>query len=246
MIDFFSRMNKPGSTLSAGIAAAGEALPGITARRKDLMAEELAATKGMSDLTLAERAEMLGITKEALALRENELNREQKLEAARIGATPRDTDLDKTTKAIFDDLVTNQKMDPKNPATKALARKTAIEQTGLALRKVETQEDAQLTNRLKNDPQMKTLRAQLYMVEEKDKPEIEAKIQRREAEIRGDIKGPSAVPAPDKTDGSGRFPAGTMNNPLAMPSKQEDLQKNKVYQTKRGPATWNGTEFVQK
>jgi hypothetical protein len=66
----------------------------------------------------------------------------------------------------------------------------------------------------------------------------------REAELRGEIKGPSAAPTP--TNNSGRFPEGTINNPLTMPSKQEDLQKNKVYQTKRGPATWNGTEFVQK
>jgi DNA-binding XRE family transcriptional regulator len=245
MIDFFSRMNRPGSIVKAATDAAGEALPGIAKRRADLRAEELAATTGLAGLTQAERAEQLGITKEALALRENELNREQKLEAARIGATPRDTDLDKTTKAIFDDLVTNQKMDPKNPATKSLARQKAIEVTGLAREKVDVQQDAALTNRLKNDPQMKSLRTELLMAEDKDKPAIQAKIESREAELRGDIKKPSAAPAPGKADGSGRFPAGTMNNPLAMPSKQDDLKKDKVYLTKRGPATWNGSAFEQ-
>jgi AcrR family transcriptional regulator len=130
MIDFFSRMNKPGSTLSAGITAAGEALPGITARRKDLMAEELAATKGMSDLSLAERAEMLGVSKEALAAYEKDKDREKSLEVARIGAAPRDTDLDRTTAAELALLI--EQGAPNNAATRAKARTIAIEKTGLA------------------------------------------------------------------------------------------------------------------
>jgi DNA-binding XRE family transcriptional regulator len=130
MIDFFSRMNKPGSTLSAGIAAAGEALPGITARRKDLMAEELAATKGMSDLTLAERAEKLGISKEAMAAYEKEMDREKSLEVARIGARDRSTDLDRTTSAELALLL--EQGSPDNAETRAKARRLAIEKTGLA------------------------------------------------------------------------------------------------------------------
>jgi DNA-binding XRE family transcriptional regulator len=246
MIDFFSRMNKPGSTLSAGIAAAGEALPGITARRKDLLAEELAATKGMSDLSLAERAEKLGISKEAMGAYEKEMDREKSLEVARIGARDRSTDLDRTTSAELAKLIAPKEQGGEgltdNAATRALARQRAIEVTGLALRKVETQEDAALTNRLKNDPQMKSLRTELLMAEEKDKPEIQAKLQRREAELRGDIKGPTT---PTPTNNSGRFPEGTINNPLAMPQKQDDLKKGKVYATKRGPATWNGSAFEQ-
>jgi DNA-binding XRE family transcriptional regulator len=201
MIDFFSRMNKPGSTLSAGIAAAGEALPGITARRKDLLAEELAATKGMSDLSLAERAEKLGISKEAMGAYEKEMDREKSLEVARIGAAPRDTDLDRTTAAELALLI--EQGAPNNAATRAMARTIAIEKTGLAREKVDVQQDAALTNRLKNDPQMKSLRTELLMADEKDKPEIQAKLQKREAELRGDIKRPSAAPS---DTGSGRFP----------------------------------------
>jgi hypothetical protein len=219
MIDFFSRMNKPGSTLSAGIAAAGEALPGITARRKDLMAEELAATKGMSDLSLAERAEMLGISKEAMAMRDKELDREKSLEVARIGARDRTTDLDRTTAAELALLL--EQGAPNNAATRAMARTIAIEKTGLAREKVDVQQDAALTNRLKNDPQMKSLRTELLMADEKDKPEIQAKLQKREAELRGDIKGgASATPPPP---GGGKFsntgavvvqtPAGPINFP---------------------------------
>jgi hypothetical protein len=130
MIDFFSRMNRPGSIVKAATDAAGEALPGIAKRRADLRAEELAATTGLAGLTRDERAEMLGITKEALALRENELNREQKLEAARIGATPRATDLDKTTATELALLI--EKGAPNNAETRAKARTMAIEKTNLA------------------------------------------------------------------------------------------------------------------
>jgi DNA-binding XRE family transcriptional regulator len=143
MIDFFSRMNKPGSTLSAGIAAAGEALPGITARRKDLMAEELAATKGMSDLTLAERAEKLGVSKEALAAYEKDKDREKSLEVARIGAAPRDTDLDRTTAAELALLI--EQGAPNNAATRAKARTIAIEKTGLALPKAAGAQEDRIT-----------------------------------------------------------------------------------------------------
>jgi DNA-binding XRE family transcriptional regulator len=223
MIDFFSRMNKPGSTLSAGIAAAGEALPGIAARRKELAADELAATKGMSDLTLAERAEKLGITKEAMAMREKELDREKTLEAARIGAAPRDTDLDKTTKTIFDSLIASGS--PNNAATKAFARQRAIEQTGLALRKVETQEDAALTNRLKNDGKLRSLRTELLMAEDKDKPAIQARMDQREAELRGDIKKPAAAVAPDGAGGgkfssSGAVVVQTPQGPINFPNRE--------------------------
>jgi hypothetical protein len=223
MIDFFSRMNKPGSTLSAGIAAAGEALPGIAARRKELAADELAATKGMSDLTLAERAEKLGITKEAMAMREKELDREKTLEAARIGATPRDTDLDKTTKTIFDSLIASGS--PNNAATKAFARQRAIEQTGLALRKVETQEDAALTNRLKNDGKLRSLRTELLMAEDKDKPAIQARMDQREAELRGDIKKPAAAVSPDGNGGgkfssSGAVVVQTPQGPINFPNRE--------------------------
>jgi hypothetical protein len=148
MIDFFSRMNKPGSTLSAGIAAAGEALPGITTRRKDFNAEELAATKGMSDLTLAERAEKLGITKEAMALREKDLDREKALKAARIGAAQRPTDLDRTTTAFLEELIDGGA--PNNAATRAKARKLAIEQTGLAYAKTTGAQEDRLTKAYKD------------------------------------------------------------------------------------------------
>lgn len=202
MIDFFSRMNKPGSTLSAGIAAAGEALPGITARRKELAADELAATKGLADLSATERAEKLGLSKEALAAYEKEMDREKSLEVARIGARERATDLDRTTTVFLNDLIAAGA--PDNAATRLQARKLAIEQTGLLDRKVGAQEDAAITNRIKNDPAIKALKIELYSADEKDKPAIQEKIAAREAEIKGEIKRPGT---PTKADtSSGRFP----------------------------------------
>lgn len=202
MIDFFSRMNKPGSTLSAGIAAAGEALPGIAARRKELAADELAATKGLADLSAAERAEKLGISKEALAAYEKEMDREKSLEVARIGARERATDLDRTTTAFLNELLADGA--PDNAATRAQARKLAIAETGLLDRKVGLQEEVAVTNRIKNDPAIKALKIELYSADEKDKPAIQEKIAAREAEIKGDIKRPGT---PTKADtSSGRFP----------------------------------------
>jgi hypothetical protein len=243
MIDFFSRMNKAGPTLSAATTAAGEALPGITKRRADLRADELAATTGLAGLTRDERAERLGTSKDALALRKDELDRAKALEVARIGAAGHPTDLDRTTKNIFEDLVVNGKMDPKNPATMALARNKAIEQTSLLLRKVETQEDNAATNRMKIDPKMKALRTELLMADDKDKPTIQTKIDAREAEIKNEIRKPSTS---NTSNPSGRNPEGIITNPLPMPKSQDELKKDMVYLTKRGPATWNGTEFVQK
>lgn len=241
MIDFFSRMNKPGSTLSAGIAAAGEAIPGISARRKEAAAEELAATSGLAGLTQAERAEKLGISKEAMAGYEKEMDREKALDVARIGAAPRDTDLDKTTKAELNLLI--EQGAPNNAATRAKARTLAIEKTSLLLRKVETQEDNAATNRMKIDPKMKSLRTELLMADDKDKPAIQTKIDAREAEIKNEIRKPSTS---NTLNPSGRNPEGIITNPLPMPKSQDELKKDMVYQTKRGPATWNGTEFVQK
>jgi hypothetical protein len=183
MIDFFSRMNKPGSTLSAGIAAAGEALPGIAARRKELAADELAATKGMSDLTLAERAEKLGITKEAMALREKELDREKALKVANIGAAPRDTDLDKTTKAILADLI--DKGAPDNAATRAAARKQAIEVTGLALPKLAGAQEDKITKAWKEiDDAYFVKELQAVTKEEKEKVAREKQAEKDAAAAR--------------------------------------------------------------
>jgi hypothetical protein len=168
MIDFFSRMNRPGSTVKAATDAAGEALPGIAKRRADLRAEELAATTGLAGLTKDERADMLGITKEAMALREKELDRERALKVANIGARERPTDLDRTTKAEFDLLL--EQGAPDNAATRALARTKAIEKTGLALPKAAGAQEDRITKAWKDiDDEFYIKELQAVTPEEKEK-----------------------------------------------------------------------------
>ena len=201
MIDFFSRMNKPGSTLSAGIAAAGEALPGISARRKELAAEELAATKGMSDLSLAERAEKLGISKEAMGAYEKEMDREKALDVARIGAAQRPTDLDRTTSAILADLIDKGAAD--NAATRATARKQAIEVTGLAFPKAAGAQEDRLTKAYK-DIDDKYFLEKLQAGDNKDKlAEVQAKIDKERAIAEQRLR---IEPTPAPSTSSGRFP----------------------------------------
>jgi hypothetical protein len=229
MIDFFSRMNRPGSIVKAATDAAQEALPGIAKRRADLRAEELAATTGLAGLTKDERAEQLGITKEAMALRENELNREQKLEAARIGATPRDTFTDRLAAQYFKELVTNQQMDPKDPATKSLAMKQAVYDSGLAGGKLNIQSEAQIIKGEKDSKELPRLRRELLQLEP-GSPEYVAKqaeIQTERDKIRANVEsktpGRPEAPKPEVKPGGGKFsnsgavvvqtPAGPINFP---------------------------------
>jgi hypothetical protein len=189
MIDFFSRMNRPGSIVKAATDAAGEALPGIAKRRADLRAEELAATTGLAGLTRDERAEQLGITKEAMALRENELNREQKLEAARIGATPRDTDIDKNAALKLAKMIAPIEQGglglPNNVATRARARTEAIEEQGLAFSKLAGQQEDRITKAWeKIDDEFYIKELQAVTKEEKEKVASDKQAAKNEAARR--------------------------------------------------------------
>jgi DNA-binding XRE family transcriptional regulator len=228
MIDFFSRMNKPGSTLSAGIAAAGEALPGIAARRKELAAEELAATKGMSDLTLAERAEKLGISKEAMGAYEKEMDREKALDVARIGAAQRPTDLDRTTSAILADLIDKGAAD--NAATRATARKQAIEVTGLAFPKAAGAQEDRLTKAYK-DIDDKYFLEKLQAGDNKDKlAEVQAKIDKERAIAEQRLR---IEPTPAPSTSSGRFPKPDISKVPNVPEGSSiGAQTNKGWEVK--------------
>ena len=204
MIDFFSRLNRPGPLIKAGTDAAQEALPGIAKRRADLRAEELAAATGLAGLTKDERAELLGISKDALALREKELDREKALEVARIGARDRTTDLDKTTSTILADLIA--KGAPDNAATRATARKQAIEITGFAQPKLAATQEDRLTRAYEKIDE-KYFLERLQAGDDPDKlAAVDAKIaqEKRDAEKR--LRTPAAsTPTPADTS-SGRFP----------------------------------------
>jgi hypothetical protein len=51
------------------------------------------------------------------------------------------------------------------------------------------------------------------------------------------MKAPVTAPASPATDAA--------NDALPLPKTEADLKKGAIYQTRRGPATWNGSKFVQ-
>jgi DNA-binding XRE family transcriptional regulator len=189
IMELFSGMNVPGSTLSAGIEGARKAIPGIAKRRADLRAEELAATTGLAGLTKDERADMLGITKEAMALREKDLDRERALKVARIGATPRDTDIDKNAALKLAKMIAPIEQGglglPNNVATRARARTEAIEEQGLAFSKLAGQQEDRITKAWeKIDDEFYIKELQAVTKEEKEKVASDKQAAKNEAARR--------------------------------------------------------------
>ena len=218
IMDFFTRLNRPGPLLYAATEAARESLPGIATRRKERMTREEAIAKMGEDVYGKERSDLLSILTGTDKEREDTLKRIANRREREISANAgRITDLDKTTDAIFADLVSNGGMDPKNPATRATARRMAIEQTGLAYQKMDLASGEKLYKALKDDKDLKSLRRQQMQYEEgsKEYQAIEDKIAAREQTIRTDFGRsqstsggtPGAISPPPKPDtSSGRFP----------------------------------------
>ncbi len=216
IMDFFTRLNRPGPILYAATEAARESLPGIATRRKERMGREEAIAKGMEDVYGKDRADQLAILTGTDKEREQALKNIAERERARITSAQRPTDLDRTTDTIFADLVANQGMDAKNPATRATARRMAIEQTGLAYQKLDLASGEKLYRALKDDKELKGFRRNQMQYEEgsKEYKELEQKINQREQQIRSDFMGgpstsggtPGAPKPGENKDGSGRFP----------------------------------------
>ena len=89
-----------------------------------------------------------------------------------------------------------------------------------------------------------TLRMQLQGTKNpKRREELQAEITRIENEVRSmypDLY-PQTAPAKPAAPAAGAAATGVM----PLPSDQKDLQVGKVYNTSRGPAMWNGKQFVQ-
>lgn len=256
MMKTFARMNRPGSTVNAVIGGLGESGESIADMYNKLQQREKDIATIGQDIYGKERTDKLGVLTGAEKNQDEARKRiASKKEKEIQAATSRDTFTDRLAKQYFQELVANYNMDPKDPATMSLAMKQAVYDYGLAGGKLNLQSEAAIIKGEKDSKVLPTLRRELLQLEP-GSPEYTAKqaeIQAEREKIRASVEsktpGRPEAPSPKKDeakDGSGKFPSGTINNPLALPSKQEDLQKNKVYQTKRGPATWNGTEFVQK
>lgn len=193
-----------GPLYAAQKAVEGE-LPDIIKRQEAYKSREGQLMKGQAEIENADRLEKAGFVKAAEDEREKGLARLKDLKVANIhaaasaAAANRPTDLDRTTKAIFDDLVAKG-ADPKNPATSAQARKQAIEMTGMSGARADVAAQQAITNALAKDKTLESLNTQLLIADDKDKPAIQKQIADREAQIRSslgfDRGAVAAAPAP--------------------------------------------------
>jgi hypothetical protein len=205
LMDYFSNFGtQPGGGLLAGLKAAKEVGPQFKATADKVRKAEMDLMKGQADLEQADRLEKLGLVDKANDLRNKYEDREaaykRTMDAANVQAratmanAARATDLDRDADAYFN-LLVGEGMDPKDPKTKALARQKAREGANpYAQGRLDLQAEAAITAREKDDSQLKALRTQLAIADDKDKPKIMADMETRRQQIRADIT--KAAPAP--------------------------------------------------
>jgi hypothetical protein len=131
-----------------------------------------------------------------LAAYEKDKDREKSLEVARIGSAPRDTDLDRTTKAFLDDLIA--KGAPDNAATRAQARKLAIAETNLAGPKAAGAQEDRITKAWKEiDDQF--FIEELKAVTPEEKAAVAAKKQKAKDDAAARLRTVTPVPTDPNT-----------------------------------------------
>jgi hypothetical protein len=253
MMKTFAKMNRPGSTANAvigGLGESGESIADmynkIQQRQKDI------ATLGQ-DIYGKERTDKMGILTGVEKNQDEARKARLERDKAEIAHKEKPTIEDRLAQVYFNDLVANYGLDPKDPATRALAYKQAIYDRGLSGNKLNLKAEADINKAEKDSKELSSLRRTLreYEPGTPEHNDILNKIATEKEKIRTSVesKAPGRPEAPkptDKVEGSGRNPLGTVNNPMPLPTSKEELKKDKVYQTARGPATWNGTDFVQK
>jgi hypothetical protein len=251
MMDYFSNFGtQPGGALFAGLKAAKEVGPQFKATADKVRKAEMDLMKGQADLEQADRLEKLGLVDKANALRDKYDDRaaayKRTMDAANIQAEAsrananRATDLDRDAEAYFN-LLVGEGMNPNDPKTRALARQKAREGANpYAQGRLDLQAEAAITARENGDSQLKALRTQLAIADDKDKPKIMADMEARRQQIRAEITKTPATPAP----GTGAPAPAVPVTAQPLPTDQKDLKKNEVYNTIRGPAKWDGKVFV--
>jgi hypothetical protein len=223
MMDYFSNLGTQAGPLSyAALKAAKEVTPQFRSGLEKIKKAEADVMKGQADLANADRLEALGLNKEANALRKDAETNKRALEVAKMQTEAtlkaagmnagRATDLDKTTDSILAAKIAAGA--PDNPATRAAARKEAIETTGLALLKVGATENVALANAISKDPQIGekgTLTSQLKLLNLKKNPsadektkiaDLEDQIAGRKAQLENQIKRSSQAPTPAAPGGN--------------------------------------------
>ncbi len=211
MMDYFSNLgSQTGPLVYAGLKAAKETTPTFRKGLESIKKAEADVIKSQNELEQADRLDALGLNKEASALRKDaEANRKAleiakmqtnaQLKAAGINAG-RETDLDKTTKDFFNEMIAGGA--PDNAATRAEARKKALAATGLAGPKLDLQEETAADKAVKDSPALKKLRRDQaqYDPGTPEHSKLQDDIKAEEARIRGRYnKGNTPTPTPTPT-----------------------------------------------
>lgn len=237
LMDYFSNFGtQTGGGLLAGLKAAKEVGPQLRATTDKVRKAEMDLMKGQADLEQADRLEKLGLVDKANDLRNKYEDREaaykRTMDAAKIQAqatmanAARATDLDRDADAYFN-LLVGEGMDPKDPKTKALARQKAREGANpYAQGKLDLQAEATITAREKEDPQLKALRMNLTMADEKDKPGILASMEARRQQIRAEITKATPAPGTGTPVTKPAAPAANTRPMVAAPPAAVDMLKN--------------------
>jgi hypothetical protein len=237
MMDYFSNFGtQPGGALFAGLKAAKEVGPQFKATADKVRKAEMDLMKGQADLEQADRLEKLGLVDKANALRDKYDDRaaayKRTMDAANIQAEAsrananRATDLDRDADAYFN-LLVGEGMDPKDPKTRALARQKAREGANpYAQGRLDLQAEAAITARENGDSQLKALRTQLAIADDKDKPKIMADMEARRQQIRAEITKAAPAPGTGAPVTKPAVPANARPIVAAPPAAVDMLKKN--------------------
>jgi len=226
MMDYFSNLgSQTGPLPYAALKAAKETTPTFRKGLETIKKAEADVIRSQNELEQADRLDALGLNKEASALRKDaeankraldiaKMQTDAQLKAAGMNAS-RLTDLDRTTDSVYARMIAPKEQGglglPANAATKAAARKEAIETTGLALLKVGATENAALATAISKDPQIGekgTLTSQLKLLQLKKNPtdtektkidDLEDQIAGRRAQLENQIKRSTAKPPAPET-----------------------------------------------
>jgi hypothetical protein len=146
MMDYFSNLgSQTGPLPYAALKAAKETTPTFRKGLESIKKAEADVIKSQNELEQADRLDALGLNREASALRKDAEANKRALDVANINASSaaataaRATDLDKTTKDFFEEMIAGGA--PNNANTRAEARRKALAATGLAGPKLNLQEE---------------------------------------------------------------------------------------------------------
>jgi hypothetical protein len=208
MMDYFSNLgSQTGPLTYAALKAAKETTPSFRKGLESIKKAEADVIKGQNDLENADRLEALGLNKEANELRKNDEANKKALEIAKLQTNAtlkaaginagRETDLDKTTKDFFNEMIAAGS--PDNAATRAEARKKALAATGLAGPKLDLQEETAADKAVKDATKdLKRKQAQ-YDPTDPEHGKLQEEINRVTAETRARYKkgaNPDSAPNP--------------------------------------------------